>query len=293
MTIIFAIAFSLTTGVPHTVVPSTFVAGRVFATPLVSNSLRRMVLWLDTDGAGFIRSKAVSELRLQTTTIKGKAAAYLPRFDTLEFPSISADRGALPVLDEADVGNKPMYSEIDGQLGASGFVDRIWTIDYVNHQVWLDHAAPSYHSADAVPLIYDSTHRYPRVQLSIDGATYLGALDTAATIALSEKGASFVGDGLPQVRATSFVRRSTVAGWHAAHPEWAYLAEAGIGPGVSLIRVPEVRANRVVFHNVWFTARANDDVFAGKSVDVELGPTAYGRCSVLLDYVHDVSAFQC
>ena len=72
-----------------------------------------------------------------------------------------------------------------------------------------------------------------------------------------------------------------------------YVANAGVERGVSLIRVPEVRADRVVFHNVWFSTRPNDDVFHGDAVDAKLGPTAFGDCAVMLDYVHDLAGFQC
>jgi len=301
LSIIFAIGFSLTGPTPHTVIPSTFQDGRVFAMPLVADSMRRMVLWLDTDGSGFIRSGVVNQLHLQTATLPSGPGAYLPRFDTPDFPAISDNHGALPVLPDADA-TSPVYGGIDGQLGASWFADRIWLIDYVGQQLWLDHATPAYRSADAVPLTFDRAHRVPRIDVSVDGKAFAATLDTAATVVLSEKAAAFLGPaalgasllGAPaRIRATSFIRASIAAQWHAAHPQWQYLREGGVDRGVSLIRVPEVRVARVVFHNVWFSTRPGDDVFAGDPVDMKLGPTAYGTCRVLLDYVHDISAFQC
>ncbi len=85
----------------------------------------------------------------------------------------------------------------------------------------------------------------------------------------------------------------TMRQWHAAHPDWTYIADAAYSPGISLIRIPEVHADRVTFRNVWFSTRPGDDVFQGDTVDAKLGPTAFGKCAVTIDYVHDTAGFEC
>jgi hypothetical protein len=293
MGLILAALFSFGSGVPHTVVPSTFTGGRVFAMPLVENSLRRMTLWVDTDGTGFIRSGVAQQLHLQAAVVSGEPAAYLPRFDTADFPAPAANHGALPILNDAEIAADPLFAGVDGQLGATWLDDRIWTFDYVNQQLWLDHSMPSYHSSEIVPLQFDRMHRYPRIPVNIGGAQYTAALDTGASVALNTSARTALNDGLPAVRAASFVPLGTLKQWRAAHPDWQFIANAGISRGVSLIRVPEVRADRVVFHDVWFSTRPNDDVFKGDSVDLKIGATAFGSCAVTIDYVHDLSAFRC
>ena len=293
---LFALAFSFGASlVPHVELPATFIGNRAFAMPRVAGSTRRLALWLDSDGSGFLRSGLVESLHLQQAVISqpgGSAkAAYLPALDQNGFPPVTGDRGALPILNDADANN-PIYAGIDGQLGWSWFTDRIWTIDYVGHHLYRDLTSPPFRSADAVPLTFDRDHRYPRLELSIDGKTYRAALDTAATVALPPRAVALLNDGLPAVRATSFIPQRVLAGWHVAHPDWPYVSAAAAS-GNALIRVPVARASRVTFHDVWFSSRPNDDVFRGNPVDIELGPTAYWQCAVTIDYVHDVSAFEC
>lgn len=295
---LFALAFTFSAAlVQHTELPSTFSSDRLFVMPRVEGSTRRLALWVDSDGSGFVRKRLVDELHLQTVTMwmggQPEPAAYLPRFDELGFPAVTGNHGALPLLNDADVSNDPIFNGMDGQLGWPWLNDRIWTIDYVGKHLYWDHAAPPYPSGDRVGLSFDRAHHYPQLDISVDGKTYKAALDTAATIALSNQTAASLGDGLGAVRATSFVRRSTLDAWRAEHPDWTYIADAGVAKGISLIRVPEVGAGRVTFHDVWFSTRPNDDVFQGETVDAKLGPTAFSKCAVTIDYVHDAAAFEC
>ncbi len=288
---LLAVAFSLSLGaVPHTELPATFMGGRVFVMPRVATANRRLALWLDSGGDGFLRDSLVNELGLQTTAAH---TAYLPKLDERAFPAPAGDHGALPILDDRQVANDPIYTGIDGQLGWTWLDDRIWTIDYVERHLYQDYSAPPYPDADRVALSFDSKHRYPRMDVMIDGRHYEASLDTAASVALSETALQRLGDALPGVRATSFIPQRTLDAWHAAHPEWTYIANAGVSKGVSLIRVPDVRAARVVFRGVWFSTRPNDDVFQGERADLKLGPSAFGNCAVTLDYVHESAGFAC
>jgi hypothetical protein len=296
---LLALAFTFSAAiVAHTELPSAFSGDRVFVMPRVAGSSARLTLWVDSDGSGFLRSGLIGRLHLQTVTMlmqggQTSAGAYLPALDERGFPPVTGNHGALPVLNDAEVLNDPVFNGIDGQLGWSWLNERIWTIDYVGHHVFQDHTSPPIRSADRVHLIFDRDHRYPSLDIVVDGKTYRAALDTAATVALSQKAVSAVADGLPAVRATSFIRRGTMDMWHSEHPDWQYLAEAGQSKGVALIRVPTVRASRLTFHNVWFSTRPDDDVFSGETVEAKLGPTAFGRCALTIDYVHDAAGFEC
>jgi hypothetical protein len=288
--LLLALAFGFAAAtVPHVQLPSAFSGDRAFVMPRVANSDRRLTLWVDTDGSGFLRSGLVQSLQLQ----KNGMTAYLPRLDEPTFPPVTGNHGALPILDDAGVANDPIFNGLDGQLGWSWLNDRIWTIDYAGHHIYWDRTAPSFRDANLVPLSFDAGHRYPMLDIAIDGKTYRAALDTAATVALSQRTVAALNDGLPQVRATSFIPKRTIESWHAAHPQWQYIADAGYSHGVAMIRVPEVRANRVTFRDVWFSTRPDDDVFQGETVDAKLGPTAFGKCAVTIDYVHDDAAFEC
>jgi hypothetical protein len=289
MLLALAFGFAAATA-PHVELPSTFSGDRLFVMPRVAQSTRRLALWVDTNGSGFLRSGIVKALHLQNDAMR---SAYLPRLDEVAFPPVTGNRGALPVLNDSEVANDPIFAGVDGQLGWTWLADRIWTIDYIGHHFYLDRAAPNYPGASRVSLVFDRAHRYPMMDVTIDGKTYRAALDTAATVALSERTATSLNDGMPLVRATSFIRKRTLDSWHAAHPEWRYIADAGFSPGVSLIQIPEVRAGRVTFRDVWFSTRPDDDVFQGDAVDAKLGPTAFRRCTVTIDYVHDAAGFEC
>ena len=297
MHVLLALAFSISAAlVPHTELPSTFSGNRLFVMPLVANTSRRLALWVDSDGSGFIREKVVADLRLPTVTQyqpQSVQAAYLPRMDERDFPPPTGNHGVLPLMNESDVANDPIFSGVDGQLGWTWLTDRIWTIDYVGHHLYWDHTAPAFPGADRVGLIFDRQHHYPQLDISIDGKTYRAALDTAASVALSSPTVTSLNDGLPPVRATSFIPRRVADAWHSAHPDWTYIADAGVSKGVSLIRVPEARAGRVVFHNVWFSTRPGDDVFSGETAQAKLGPTAFSKCALTIDYVHDAAGFEC
>lgn len=287
---LLAIAFSFSLGnVPHVELPATFVAGRAFVMPRVASSDRRLALWVDTDGSGFLRSSVVSAFNLQTG---GSHTAYLPPLNEPAFPAVRGNRGALPVLDDAQIRTDPVFNGIDGQLGWTWLDGRIWTLDYVGSHLYQDFTAPAIPARDRVLLRFDPKHRYPQLEIGLGGRTYRAALDTAATIALSPGAMRQLHDALPEVRATSFIQQRTLTALHTAHPDWQYVDDAG-APGIAMILVPRVTAANVTFSNVWFSTRPNDDVFQDDPVDAKLGPSAFGNCAVTIDYVHDDAGFTC
>jgi hypothetical protein len=93
-----------------------------------------------------------------------------------------------------------------------------------------------------------------------------------------------LGDGLPAVRGTSFVRRDLAALWHHRHPHWRFVADGGQSDGTDLIRVPQVQLGAGTLSNVWFSTRPHDDVFEGDAVAGKLGGTAFVGKMFILDY---------
>jgi hypothetical protein len=115
---LLALAFSFTaSSVPHTELPSFFSGNRALVMPRVVNSTRRLVLWVDSDGSGFLRSKLVDELHLQksTITVRGQVmqVAYLPPLEENGFPPVTGNHGALPILNDTEVANDPIFNGLD------------------------------------------------------------------------------------------------------------------------------------------------------------------------------------
>jgi hypothetical protein len=220
--------------------------------------------------------------------------ARLPRFtQNATIPALTVHGGTLSVLHRADVARDPIFAGLDGQLGASWLQHRVWTFDYRRSTVhWrCDGGEPAHAADEEIPLSFSLEEsgrltggvQYPQLQIVIAGEPLLASLDTAATVALSPRGVAAL-HGSEAVRATSFVTQALVARWHELHPSWTYIGDAGQQRGITAILVPSVRAGPVRFTKVWFTTRPEDDVFAGERERVKLGPTAFGCCSVTIDY---------
>jgi len=285
-------------------VPAVFTAGRVFAAPMVDSDKRRLRLWIDSDGSGFLFDDVAA--RYGTLTKAGGSArqrATLPRWSTqATIPALTTRDRTLPILRRSDVASDPVFDGLDGQLGASWLQNRIWTFDYVRSALLLrcDGMDPAHSKNEVVKLSFAldvagkliGGVQYPHLTATVEGQSFPTSLDTAATVALSQAGLTRMRDRSPMVRATSFAKRSVVARWHAEHPDWRYDGDAGEAPGVAAILVPSVTTEKVRFQNVWFTTRPHDDVFEGDDVDLKLGPTAFGRSVITIDYVHKIAIVQ-
>jgi hypothetical protein len=260
-------------------VPVVLEAGRFFAVPRVAGG-QVMKLWLDTDGGGFVFENAVRRLRLPVETApNGARLTRLPAFEDAAFPALGGT-GRLQVFapDRPD----PILSGFDGQLGASWFMDRTWRFDYRRAAVSMGDGSLTASEA-AAPLTL-LRGRYPRVALQIGGTSRAASVDTAASVAFKPDAVARFGDGLPAVRATSFVRGSLLAAWHAQQPAWTVLRDVGATLAVDAIRVPSVRVGSHDLGPVWFTTRAGDDVFEGDALDLKLGAPAFFTRTVILDY---------
>lgn len=257
---------------PDVDLPADFLGGRPFLR-LTTALGSRVLVWLDTDGSGFISESLV---RRENLTTHGRRAA-VPLFRE-EVPPPGGD-GLLPILSASDVD--PITAAVDIQFGGTWFAQRVWTIDYRNQKiVWHgDGRAAATDSINQVALKFtDERKLYPVVPVIVDGEPIPMALDTAASL-LRRPG---------DVTATSFISRARFAQWHAAHPDWPVRRFA---TGVDGIDIPEVRVGNVGLGGVTFTTRPNDDVFEGESVTGKLGSNAWVARQVILDYLHATAAF--
>lgn len=256
--------------------PSSVVNGRFFYQPVVGG--RRLTIWLDTDGSGFVAQRAVELLKL------------LPIGRDTRLPSgvvqPTANGGLLPIV--ATDPSDAIFTSIDAQLGATWFAGRIVRMDYRRARLsLLPPASKPAGSLGRAPMRFATGpdgrridgKQYPTVDAAIAGGTYAMSFDTAATVAIG--GA---------VRATSFLKSDVLEAWHAAHPRWPYVARAG-DAGVAMLRVPSVTIGTYRARNVWFSTRPNDDVFEGERVAGKIGPTAFSTVSVTLDYPGGVVYF--
>ena len=257
---------------PDVELPAVFLGGRPFLRLTAADGTRALV-WLDTDGSGFVTETLVRRLNLSVT---GKRAA-VPIWRE-QVPPPGGD-GLLPILPANE--NDPLLVGIDVQFGGTWFAQRVWTIDYRNQQiVW--HSTGIAAASDAVNPVRlkfsDDRKLYPLVPVIVDGELIPMALDTAASV-LRKPG---------DVTATSFVTHDRFARWHAKHPEWN---TKQIAAGVDAIDVPDVRIANVEIGGVMFTTRPNDDVFEGEDVAGKLGSNALVARELILDYTRSVAAF--
>jgi hypothetical protein len=126
--------------------------------------------------------------------------------------------------------------------------------------------------------------QFPSVDVTIGGTERVAmSFDTAATVVLALPIAKGLNDGWGAVRATSFVTHAAMRSWHAGHPSWQFIAGAG-GDGIDLLRVPSVSIGTYRTRDVWFSTRPSDDVFEGDGVVGKIGPTAFFRTRVTLNY---------
>jgi hypothetical protein len=282
-------------GAATLVIPAVLEGGRFFAVPRVAADGAVMKLWLDTAGDGFVFSESVARWGLPTFTDRAKTTrrwTRLPAFvANASIPMPLGREGRLVVFTrDADDRKDPILAGFDGQLGASWFQDRVWTFDYRTPAVLLRDAIAGADGA-RVPLHFTTgtdgqrVDHVPLLNAVVDGEIRTMSFDTAATVALNERARTRLADGLPAVRAISFIRRAVLDALRAAHPDWPAVDDVSVQPRMAAIRVPSVRIETVELGPVWFTTRPDDDVFDGEPNLVgKLGANAFVKRVVSVDY---------
>jgi hypothetical protein len=278
-------------------IPVVLEGGRFFATPRVARDGSVMRLWLDTDGDGFMFSESIARWALPVIADpKGMARTWtrLPAFvQSASVPAPVARDGRLIVFARDDGARRdPILNGFDGQLGASWFQDRTWTFDYRARRLMLRGPLRD-DDGTTVPVRFATGPdgrridggQYPRVTVVVDGTAHVMSFDTAASVALNPAARDRIDGGLPALRATSFIRRSLLAAWRSAHPDWPALDDVSVQAGMAAIRVPSLRLGSIELGPVWFTTRPGDDVFEDEAnLDGKLGASAFSGRAVTLDY---------
>jgi hypothetical protein len=283
--------------------PAVFSAGRVFVTPAAAADGQELKFWVDSDGSGFLFEDIAKRYDTLTTPAGAMQQARLPALEVQRsIPPLADHHDALPIMQRLAVASDPLFQGLAGQLGASWLQGRVWTFDYrLGKLQWrCDGTEPRHAKSDEIGLSFaaDADGKllggvaYPQLQVDVDGNPSAAALDTGASVALSQTGLAAIHDGGAAVRGTSFAKRELVARWHSQHPRWRYATGVGQSAGVDALLVPSVTAGNVRFRNVWFATRPGDDVFEGENVEMKIGATAFDQAALTIDYQRRVAIVQ-
>ncbi len=301
-------------------IPTRFEADRVFATPTTTTG-ETLRLYTDTGGGANLLCRNVARrlgLRVETLPPNEKLASELgddlgratlpPSRPDAGIPANQDGDASFLVHDCAKVGK----GLGEGLLSQHWFAGRTWTWDYPAQRLSLENAnwTPA-SGARSVPLGFrraeaDSpAFHMPRIVVRIDGKPIDMLLDTGATGAPTRQ--ALVAQPTPApvngVRATSFITKSTLDTWHAAHPEWIVVDKADdlFAPKfiARAIRVPHVDIAGSTIGPVWFTERpdaafrAMMSSMTDRPVEGALGGNALAHFRMTLDYAQALAYFEC
>lgn len=251
-----------------TVMPTRYEAGHFYATPTLRDG-ETLRLLVDTGGGWPTWVLPANQIkRLGLPPLPGCVGIH-GFFQPPAFKSGSA----LPALDPR--GCAGVYAATDdpynvGMVGAWYLSAGIWTFDYPGQRLTLEDAAFK-PGADARPVALGFPLNaegklaapYPRITLDIAGESLDLLLDTGATAhpspaGLKAMGTAVAADGLA---AGSYITRSVMNRWHAAHPDWPLVEQADdlFGPtrATRAIRVPWVAVAGWRTGPIWFIERSD------------------------------------
>jgi hypothetical protein len=198
--------------------------------------------------------------------------------------------GRLLVVPDAEL-------DMDAFLGSRWFAGRIWQIDYPNHAMSVLDSLPASKNAHRIPLAFRTgadgirSLNFPRITISVDGASMEVLLDTGATARLTSTSAPVFNVDVGAEVGTSFVVRSAFEKWRKRHPGWRVVEKSDAGRGTfPMIEVPSIRVADMSVGPVWFTERSDEDFhntmseILGVPADGALGGSGLKYFRVILDY---------
>ena len=299
--------------------PSRFEADRVFATPATAKG-ETLRLYTDTGGGmNLLCRETAQRLHLPIESVppdvqmeaelgKDLARTQLPHFAPGKSIPVNADGDANFLVH--DCKNNERFGE--GLLSQHWFAGHIWTWDYPAQRLSLEE--PTWRAAQdahAVSLGFRAAgsgspaFHMPRIRVHVDGKDIDLLLDTGATGAPTQEALAAQPNPAPVngARATSFITRSTLETWHAAHPDWPIVdkGDAMFAPKfmARAIRVPAVDIAGWHVGPVWFTERP-DTAFrqmmssmTDRPVEGALGGNALTHFRMTLDYTRATATFLC
>jgi hypothetical protein len=194
-----------------------------------------------------------------------------------------------------------------GLLGECWFGGRVWTIDYVKKEFWWhpsDEAPQEFVSgAVSLPMYFQCDAEgkrlasFPVIEIEIDGAPLPMLLDTGLTNHLTDSALAELNDGLPSVRAGSFINVSLVHSLKAKHPNWRILRDTYKRFYSGMMQVESMRTGNVELGPLWLTAlqdnaQTYDPDFSGRTPKGLLGGNAFQNLALTLDYIRGVAHLQ-
>ena len=290
-----------------TVVPTVYEAGHFYATPTTRDGKSVRILF-DTGAGGsnyFITRDAAARLKLKASSCTAAPHSADSQITFVARPDYVTG-AALPRAtdhcgDVLVIAKPPGFDNADGIAGGRYLEGRIWTFDYPAHELRVedDHWRPSLttHSTklgiqrDAAGALVSA---YPRVTIDVDGAPIDVLLDTGATAQPTQAAQALM--KIPTVNGlgvASYITRSIMNRWHAAHPEWPMVNAADAfdkRSATRAIQVPDVVIAGWVVGPIWFTERADANfesfmsAYMDRTVHGAVGANVLDAFVMTLDY---------
>lgn len=185
-------------------------------------------------------------------------------------------------------------------LGQNFFMDKAWTIDYPNQQIWVN-TPLSANDSNVQPLGFkknalgEKIYGHPSMFIVVDGETIPMLFDTGATMVLSEKGKQFFST-TEKTKGGSFIAASVFDRWRALHPDWKYFPGADFKQDV--IEVPKITIGGQEVGPVLFAKRPDENWSQGmiqsmdRVVKGAIGGSALKYVKVVIDYNAELVKFE-
>ena len=184
-------------------------------------------------------------------------------------------------------------------LGQNFFMDKAWTIDYPNRQIWVNTPLSASDSGVQKLGFKKNAHGekifgHPSMYIMVDGEMIPVLFDTGATLVLSEKGKQFFGT-TEKTKGGSFIAASVFDKWRKQHPDWKYYEKADHTQDV--IEVPKVTIGGQEVGPVLFAKRPDENWSQGmihsmdKVVKGAIGGSGLKYLKVVIDYNAELVKF--
>jgi hypothetical protein len=303
-------------------VPSEFIEGERFYIKIPTTSGDTAFAFGDTGGGMCMANpNSLDKLKLEDKTklalIKGiMPLKYVPAKDIIageQVPSplptrynilrrfFSRVKEPLFLIPPMDGEMKFITSamKFDLFLGQNYFMDKAWTIDYPNQQIWVNTPLSATDSGVQQLGFKKNAHGekiygHPSMYIVVDGETIPVLFDTGASLVLSEEGKKFFST-TAKTKGGSFIAASIFDKWKKQHPEWKYFPKADHTQDV--IEVPKVIIGGQEVGPVLFAKRPDENWSQGmihsmdKVVKGAIGGSALKYLKVVVDYNAELVRF--
>lgn len=308
------------------VLPTRYEADRFYFT-LVTERGDTLMLFTDTGGGLFLYAEAAERTGLvvlgpeairqrfgngipaEAIREMGGSLVELPAGPVgRELPALRTpfgDARILPVRPPG-AGNPGERAALrDGMLGQGWFAGRVWTFDYPGQRLLVHDTVDRASVADHIEMKLgfrsnaggSRQTNYPRMQIVVDADTLDMLFDTGATTLLTPEAVQALGDGGPDIRATSFITASTFDRWRTRHADWRMIENAERGSGMAMIEARDVVIAGHTIPRVWFTRRADANFhewmsqWMDRRIEGAIGGNALRFFRITVDYPNAVAWF--